>query len=298
MNKISNLWRPLVVATLLLGLTSPAIAQAADSKTTTKSSTKSSVNDGSTSQAVTQGYGTNQPLQNGMMVKLVDKDTSKVEPLTDATVTKMQGVVVAANDATVTIGNTGNNNQVFVATFGHYDVLVSNQNGPIKVGDYITISALAGIGMKVDTTQPTVLGKATGNFSGSGTVSGTAKLKDSTGKEVTVSLGRIPVDISISHNPLQQTTTDRLPSILEHASETVAGKPVTPARVYIAIIVLIMSTLAASGILYSGVKGGLIAIGRNPMAKKQIIAGIIRVVLSGLICFVLGVFGVYLLLKL
>jgi hypothetical protein len=106
------------------------------------------------------------------------------------------------------------------------------------------------------------------------------------------------VDISISHNPLQQTAADGLPGFLVHASEAVAGKPVGAARVYLALILLVLSSMVAGGMLYSGVRGGLIAIGRNPMAKKQITAGIIRVVLSGLICFILGVFGVYLLLKL
>jgi hypothetical protein len=233
-----------------------------------------------------------------MIVKLADKDTSKVEPLTGDSVTKMQGVVVAANDATVSISNDGNKGQVFVATFGHYDVLVSNQNGPIKAGDYITISAIAGVGMKVDTSQPTVLGKATGEFTGSGKVAGTAKLKDSAGKEVSVSLARIPVDISISHNPLQQSVADGLPGFLKHTSEAVAGKPVNAARVYVALVVLLLSSVVAGFMLYSGVRGGLIAIGRNPMAKKQIVAGIFRVILSALLCFILGVFGVYLLLKL
>jgi hypothetical protein len=247
---------------------------------------------------VAQGYGTSQPLQNGMIVKLQDKDSSKVEPLTQATATKMQGVVVASSDTTINLSNTGNSGQVFVATFGHYDVLVSNQNGPIKAGDYITISSLAGVGMKVDTDQPTVIGKATADFSGSGKVAGTAKLKDSTGKEISVSLARIPVDISISHNPLQQLTANGLPSFLQHASEAVAGKPVDPTRVYIALVVLLASSLVAGGILYSGIRGGLISIGRNPMAKKYIVGGMIRVVISGLIVFILGVFGVYLLLKL
>jgi hypothetical protein len=290
-----------LVLSMLLVLMMPATVLAADAKTDNKSkasTSKSTTGDGATSQAVTQGYGTDKPLQNGMIVKLVDKDASKVEPLTDATVSKMQGVVVAANDATVTISNDGNKGQVFVAAFGHYDVLVSNQNGPIKSGDYITISAIAGVGMKVDTTQPTVLGKATGDFTGAGRVASSAKLKDSTGKEVTVSLGRIPVDISISHNPLQAAAADGLPGFLKKTSEAIAGKPVNAARVYIAFAVLVMSSIVAGFMLYSGIRGGLIAIGRNPLAKKQIVGGIIRVVLSGLICFILGVFGVYLLLKL
>jgi hypothetical protein len=287
-----------VITALTVVFAAPLASAAAASKSNPKKASNNTVGNGSTSQSVAQGYGTNQPLQNGMIVKLVDKDSSKVEPLTQATATKMQGVVVSSSDTTINLSNTGNNGQVFVATFGHYDVLVSNQNGPIKAGDYVTISSLAGVGMKVDTDQPTVIGKATADFSGSGQVAGSAKLKDSTGKQITVSLGRIPVDISISHNPLQQLTANGLPSFLQHASEAVAGKPVDPTRVYIALVVLVAGSLVAGAILYSGVRGGLISIGRNPMAKKYIVSGMIRVVVSGLIVFVLSVFGVYLLLKL
>jgi hypothetical protein len=287
-----------VLCVLLCTVLIPVVAQAATTPTTKATTKTSTTNDGSTSQSVAQGYGSDQSLQNGMIVKLEDKDSSKVEPLTQATATKMQGVVVAASDATVSLSNNGNSKQVFVATFGHYDVLVSNQNGPIKSGDYITISSLAGVGMKVDTDQPTVIGKATAAFSGTSQVAGTAKLKDATGKEVSVSLGRIPVDITISHNPLQQLAANGLPSFLEHASQAVAGKPVDPTRVYIALFVLFVSAMVAGAILYSGVRGGLISMGRNPMAKKVIVNGMIRVVLSGLIVFILGVFGVYLLLKL
>ncbi|MGH7241234.1 MAG: hypothetical protein ACREGB_02995, partial [Candidatus Saccharimonadales bacterium] len=166
MQKLKNFRLNLALIAVAGMLLLPVTAQAATSKTSAKTPSTNTVGNGSTSQAVTQGYGSDTVLQNGMIVKLSDKDSSKVEPLTTDTVTKMQGVVVAANDATVTIGSDGNKSQVFVATFGHYDVLVSNQNGPIKAGDYITISALAGVGMKVDTTQPTVLGKATADFTG------------------------------------------------------------------------------------------------------------------------------------
>src|SRR5882757_10049304 len=136
--------RRFVALLVIAGLLLPVAASAA---TTTNKSASSSSSD-STNQ-VTQGYGTTQALQNGMIVKLLDNDTTKVEPVTTDTIAKMQGVVVAANDAAFALGNNGNNGQVFVATTGKYEVLVSNQNGPIKSGDYITISALAGIGMKV-----------------------------------------------------------------------------------------------------------------------------------------------------
>jgi len=288
-----------LVLLLLVSVLTPALASAAAGTATNKSSTKSSSSSTSdTTNQVTQGYGTTQVLQKGMIVKLVDKDTSKVEPVTTDTVSKIQGVVVAANDATFALANNGNSGQVFVATTGRYDVLVSNQNGPIKSGDYITISALAGIGMKDDNLASAVLGRATAGFDGNSNISGTATLKDSTGAQVKVSIGRVAVDINIGHNPLQQTGEKSVPGFLKTAAQLVSDKPLNATRIYLGLIVLVATSLVAGIMLFSGIRGGLIAIGRNPMAKKHIIAGIVRVILMGIIVFLIGLFGVYLLLKL
>lgn len=252
----------------------------------------------STTQAVTQGYGTDTTLQKGMLVRLKDKDATKVVPLTSATAAEMQGVVVAANDASVTLSSNTNSGQVFVATYGHFDALVSNQNGPIKSGDYITISSLDGVGMKADSLQSTVLGKAAGNFDGTANVQGSTSVKDEGGHAVTVAFGRIPVDISISHNPLQQNSANNLPGFLKQASQFIANKPVSSSRVYIGLVVLFISTVIAGSILYGGIRSGLVAIGRNPLAKKSISRNLVQVIITGLIIFIIGLFAVYLLVKL
>lgn len=252
----------------------------------------------SSTQAVTQGYGTDTVLQKGMLVRLKDKDAAKVVPLTSATAAEMQGVVVAANDASVTLSSDNNSGQVFVATYGHFEALVSNQNGPIKSGDYITISSLDGVGMKADSVQSTVLGKAASNFDGTANVQGSTTVKDQGGHSVNVSFGRIPVDISISHNPLQQDINNNLPGFLKKASQFVANKPVSSSRVYISLVVLLISTVIAGSILYAGIRSGLVAIGRNPLAKTSITRNLVQVIITGLIIFIIGLFAVYLLLKL
>jgi hypothetical protein len=254
--------------------------------------------DSSLSQSVTEGYGSSQNLQKGTIVMLDSKDPTQVDALTQASIADMQGVVVAANDAPVTLSSSGNTNQVYVATFGRYGVLVSNQNGSIKSGDYITISSLAGVGMKANTTQAIILGKADASFDGISNVEGGATLNESGGKHVAVSIGRIQVDIVISHNPLQASATANLPGFLSKAGQLVANKPVSAGRVYISIFILLISAVLAGSMLYSGVRSGLTAIGRNPLAKKSITRNLIQVIFTSLGIFIIGLFGVYLLLKL
>jgi hypothetical protein len=61
---------------------------------------------------------------------------------------------------------------------------------------------------------------------------------------------------------------------------------------------MVIAGAVSGSLIYSGIRSGMIAIGRNPLSKKSIVRGIIQVVIVGLIIFLVGVFGVYLLLKL
>lgn len=152
-------------------------------------------------QTVSQGYGVTGTVQKGMIVMLDPKDSRKVQALTNKNDKSMHGVVVSANDTVVSLGGDSTAAQVYVASNGKYDALVSTQNGSIKSGDIISISALDGIGMKADSRQGVILGKALSSFDGTKSVSGNASLATSSGNK-DVAIGFIQIDIGISRNPL------------------------------------------------------------------------------------------------
>jgi hypothetical protein len=254
-------------------------------------------------QAVAQGYSSTSSLQIGMMVRVDPTDTSAVDPITQDTASKLLGVVVSPNDVPASLSQDGSTGQqYYVATSGTYQVLVSDQNGTIHSGDYIVASSLSGVGMDQDSVQPTVVGIATTSFSGkSSGVIGTATLKNSNGKTTTVQLGYVTVTIKVAGNPqIRQTTTiaTGLPSFLQKASQSIVNKPVSYTRAYISFGVLIVSAIIAGSVLYAGVRNGMIAVGRNPLARKSIMHNLLEVIFTSLIIFVIGIFGVYLLLKL
>jgi hypothetical protein len=254
-----------------------------------------------TAQAVTQAYLTDAPLERGMIVRLTDKDTSKVQALAAKDITKMDGVVVAANDSPVTLSTeNATKQQVFVATNGQYKVLVSNQGGVIKSGDYVTISAIDGIGMKAGDKESRIIGKALEPFDGKANVSGTATVENAQHNKIPVSIGLIGVDINISHNPLEAKPESLLPGFayLQQAAGNVANKPVTPVQVYVALLGLLASAAVAGSIIYAGVRTSLTAIGRNPLAKTSIMRNLLQVVITGIIILIIGITGVYLILKL
>lgn len=248
-------------------------------------------------QTITQGYDveTDVSLQRGMIVGLKEEDPKKVEPINNSAIKRLHGVVVGTGDSSFVLAE--QSQKIYVASGGKFDVLVSDQNGAILPGDYVTVSAVTGIGMKSDDTQELVLGKAIDSFDGVDRVLSEASIKDAQGQDRKLHIGRIQVDIAIMRNPVLKSTAS-LPSFLKTASEYVAGKPVNPIRVYISIAILFAAAAVSGSLIYSGVRSGMIAIGRNPLSRKSILRGIVQVIIVGLIIFIVGIFGVYLMLKL
>lgn len=247
-------------------------------------------------QAVTEGFNADASLQRGMIIRIKKEDPTKIEAVTSETQDQMHGIVVNSNDAPVTISDDGQ--RFFVATTGQYDTLVSNQNGTINAGDYITISALSGVGMKAGTREQFIIGRALGSFDGEKDVVSTSELSSSTGEKQNVSIGRVQVSIGVARNPHLKGEDPNVPEFLRKTTEAIAGKPVDAIRIYIGILVFGITTFVASSLLYGGVRSGIISIGRNPLSKKSIVRGMLQVVITGLIVFVSGIFGVYLILRL
>lgn len=247
-------------------------------------------------QNITQGYTSDVQLQRGMVVVVKKDDPSKIEPAKADNIEKIHGIVVNSNDAAFTVSGEGQNN--FVATIGRYEVLVSDQNGPIVSGDYLSISSIEGIAMKAGRNHQVVVGKALYDFDGTANIVGNTQLKDTEGNTQDVKIGRIFTDVGIARNPLLKPADTNVPEFLRKASEGIANKPVSAVRVYISLVLLVITSLIAGSMMFSGIRSAVISIGRNPLSKKSIVRGLIQIVVTSLIVFIMGVFGVYLLIRL
>lgn len=247
-------------------------------------------------QTVTEGFKSDEQLQRGMIIALDKSGDRKIKATTKDNAKDTYGVVVSANDAPVTLSQEGE--QYFVATIGHYDMLVSNQNGDIAKGDYITVSAVPGIGMKAGDRDEIIAGRALVDVDIQKDIVSVAKLKDTGGKEFEAVIARIPVQINVARNPRLRSTEPELPDALKKVTEGVAGKQTSALRGYVALVVFVLSAMAAGTLMYGGVRSAITSVGRNPLSKKSIMRSMIQVVVSGLIIFISGLFGVYLILKL
>lgn len=246
-----------------------------------------------------QGYASDAPIDAGSVVRLAGEDTNRVTKVEQSQLQQMFGVVVARNQLPVALTSEGLENETFVAVSGTHSVLVSTQGGSIAAGDYLTLSAIHGVAMKAGTEEATVLGRANAAFDGSGAPLGTASLKDEFGNETkSVSLGSVPVTIEITKNPNEKSTKARVPEALQRLGQAIAEKEVSPVRIYLSMAITAVSIIAAIALLYSGVKNGVISIGRNPMSKKSIFRALLEVILTSILILIIGLFAVYLLLKL
>lgn len=252
------------------------------------------------SSGVTQSYSAGQEVQTGMLVMRNPKDENNVIPLSQKEVKQLLGVVVPNGNAAIVITPAApDQTQVLVAPNGKLVTLVSNQNGVIKKGDYLAISSLDGIAMKADASQSTAIGRAETNFDGKTDIINTTKTKNSLGQEVTIAVGRIPVEVAVTHNPsFKQASNDYVPAFIGKIVFQVTSKNVSAARVYIAIVLLIGIIILAGNILFGGVRGGMVAIGRNPLSKKSIIFSLVQTVAVATAIFVGGVAGIFFFLKL
>ena len=248
----------------------------------------------SLAQTVTQGYNHDTELQRATIVSLSADDSFKVEPATLDNLDRLHGVVVGKNDATFVL--TKDEGQVLVSVNGRFEAFVSNENGPVQPGDFITISRVGGIGMKAGEDEPTLIGKANTGFDGESGVLSTTEITVA-GQKQSVAIGRVKVDIGVSGNPLYKPTKAKVPGFLEKLAENIAQKPVSPTRIYISMFVFFASGIISGVLLYSGIRSSVISIGRNPLSKKSITKSLMQIILTSVIILLLGIFGVYLLLR-
>lgn len=246
-----------------------------------------------------QSYAADRPIDYGTIVELTGENADRIKPSSQEELQNMFGVVVDPQHLSVRLSRGEVENESYVAVSGTYTALVSTQGGPIAQGDYITMSSIHGVGMKAGTEEETVFGRAAGSFDGSGVVLGKTTTQDVDGNAIdSVELGSIPVTIDIKRNPNEKSTKVDVPEFLERVGQIVAEREVSPIRIYLSMAITAVSLITAIIVIYSGVRNSIISIGRNPMSKKSIFRALFEIILTSFLILIIGLFAVYLLLRL
>ncbi len=234
--------------------------------------------------SLSQGYATTSTIPAGSLVALDSKSAGVVDTATLANIGRLFGVVVPPASASISLSGTGSG-QVQVGTTGSATVFVTNAAGNIHVGDYLTVSPIAGVAEEVGTDSTRVIGTAQADFSGTGSGVTTQSVTDATGHSRTVAVGQIPILINVSsYTSTAGKQPYVVPNWLQNLSNTLAGKAVSPIRIVIASLILLVALMCITVLLYSAVRNSIISIGRNPLSRSSVLRGLFEVVaIAGII---------------
>jgi hypothetical protein len=238
---------------------------------------------------IVRGFKAKGPLQPGWVVALDKNSANTVVAAPASDPGRIYGVVIDPSQAPVTVRQQGQ--QMYVANSGAYQTLVTLSGGIITPGDYISMSSTDGIGARANQHQGFVLGQALEKFDGKNGVI-------TTGADG-LAIGRVAVSIIPGKNPLVKNDT-AIPSFLRKIAQGVAGteKDLTAARIWAALAIFIVSVIIAFGVLWIGIRSGMVAIGRNPLSRHSIMQSLLQVIVIAVLVLITGLVGVYLLLKL
>ena len=200
---------------------------------------------------------------------------------------------IAGSKSLIALGD--GTKQIQVVTSGMTSALVSDINGPIKIGDKITASPISGVGMKA-TMSTTIVGTAQSDLPLSGTQ--TEIITDKKGDKQTVHIASIPLQVNVTYYNVasQNQLSPLVPSFLQTLSNAVVGHQVSALRVIIGFLALMLGFVTAAIMLYSAVRADLIAIGRNPLAQAALQRGLLETVGTAFGVIVLTIIVIYVVL--
>jgi hypothetical protein len=209
----------------------------------------------------------------GAVVSLKSGTANTVELATAASADRLLGV---AGDSSLIELSSGKDT-IQIVTSGEAKALVSDINGKIKVGDKISASPIAGVGMKT-TTSSLIIGTAQADLA---TVANEARdITDKQGKKQTVHIGVISVQVDKVFYESSSTKNSYLAPAVQDFASNLVGHAVSPVRIMIALLLVFLLLIIVTVLLYSAVRSSIISIGRNPLSKSAIWKSMIEVNLT------------------
>src|SRR5690606_16509610 len=185
-----------------------------------------------------------------------------------------------------------NPTDVLVATEGEVPVYVSDVNGEVKIGDYVSVSPLRGMLMKSDDNRENrVVGVALQDFNAVSTEE--RQIQTSQGQQ-THRIGKMRVEISQSI--VVNAITDAQKPALVLVGESLTGKEVGQIQVLAALVIFAIVLIIEGSIIYGAIHSTVTALGRNPLAKKAVFRQLLQVSWLALVVLVIGFGAIYLIM--
>jgi hypothetical protein len=183
--------------------------------------------------------------------------------------------------------------QIYVTKSGIVKAYVSDLNGLVKKGDLVTLSTLRGILMRASDRSVTIIGTALKDFSISSAQS--VKAKDASGGTVTANVSLLDINVDI-HPPDVATVAENSNNVLDKLSLSLTGHKINGLRVLAALAVFSTLLVIEGEIIYGTITSSIIALGRNPLARRLIGWQSLRSASVGILILMVGTAAIALLL--
>lgn len=214
---------------------------------------------------ISKSFKSNQSVPNGSLVSLVSSSNGYIQLANLSNAQNLVGVSTASNNSLLAVNPSSNSVQV--ATSGSVNVLVSDVNGKINPGDDIAVSPFNGVGMK-SSNGDRIIGAALTSFNQSTSGVSSEVAQDSSGKAHTLTIGFVRINISVGIMN-KNSSSFSIESIQQYV-EGVTGRQVSLTRILIGLSVAIVGLIAIVTLTYASIYGGIVSIGRNPLAKFSV----------------------------
>ena len=172
-----------------------------------------------------------------------------------------------------------------VVSEGHAYVRVSQSNGVILAGDWITSSSIQGVGMKASGAGY-VIGQALEGFS-------PQSPQDIGEILVSLEVRFLEFDKSRADDTLVNLITDLIAEILSLTAAYASDEPSLVFRYLVAAIIILIVIIISYFGFARVARNGIVALGRNPLAKNSIITGIVLNVAIAVVIVVAGMLVAY-----
>lgn len=242
---------------------------------------------------LSNSYKSTSTITAGSLVSLDKTHSGYIVLANNQTNTDLIGVAVKSNQSLLAV-NSGSGN-VQVALNGVANALVSTLNGNISVGDQVGVSPINGVGMKAEAGSR-VIGNAQESFNSGSAGASTTQVTSKSGQTSTISIGFIPVVISISTAPSAKGSGTSV-NVIQRTANAIAGHSVSLLPLIISSIIAVLSLVSVVVLIYGTINGSLISIGRNPLAKPAIFESLAQVFGMITLIIIIALIAIYLILR-
>lgn len=244
--------------------------------------------------SIAQGYNTTDPdLVIGMAASLGSDANSSSQNVVRAVSSnkgKFVGIVTTKNANLLTLTN--NVATVVVTTTGEANAFVTDANGVVKKGDYLTISPIRGILMRADGPSDSIVGSAQEDLSSKPPNKQSLTTNDGSKREVAIA----PIQIVINPNDIPSGVSEQN-SFLRVLGQNIAGKTVSDWQAIIALVIFLLILVVEGSLIYGSVHSTITALGRNPMAHDAVYKQLFQVVLTVMVVLAFGIATIYAVLQ-